>query len=233
MQRYLEAGLSLEAIGDLEAKHPSTIGYWVKKHGLRNPRTEIFATRGGLDRDELAAYVADGLSLRQIADALDRSVATVRYWLERHGLETMRAEWRRDPSLKPAVLERDCRRHGRLSFQKTGARGVYRCPRCVTERVSARRRQVKEILVGEAGGECVRCGYRTSMRALGFHHLDPGTKLFDISHSGNTVAIDRLREEAEKCALLCANCHAEAEDGTISTTLLRRRAQAARLREAA
>ncbi len=30
----LDQGLSLDAIGELTAKHPSTVSYWLKKYGL-------------------------------------------------------------------------------------------------------------------------------------------------------------------------------------------------------
>jgi hypothetical protein len=36
-----------------------------------------------------------------------------------------------------------------------------------------------------------------------------------------TLGIARMREEARKCVLLCANCHAEVEAGLISATLVR------------
>ena len=106
LQGYLDAGLSLERIGELVGKHPSTVGYWVKKHGLANPRTGRYAGKGGLDRERLIAFVEAGLTLREIATATERSLTTVRYWMRRHGLETRYAAWVRDPELKPEVLER-------------------------------------------------------------------------------------------------------------------------------
>jgi hypothetical protein len=33
---------------------------------------------------------------------------------------------------------------------------------------------------------------------------------------GVTLALAKLREEAQKCVLLCSNCHAEVEDGLAS-----------------
>src|SRR4051794_27456232 len=38
-------------------------------------------------------------------------------------------------------------------------RGTYRCSRCNSEAVSERRRRVKALLVAEAGGSCVTCGF--------------------------------------------------------------------------
>lgn len=76
--------------------------------------------------------------------------------------------------------------------------------------VTRRIRKVKAILVKEAGGKCFVCGYSKSLRALQFHHRDPKTKEFGLS--GGSIGIDRQRQEAKKCDLLCANCHAEIEE---------------------
>jgi hypothetical protein len=75
---------------------------------------------------------------------------------------------------------------------------------------------VKEILVSEAGGKCRLCGYSRSLAALHFHHLDPGGKRFSLGREGITRSLAEMREEAEKCVLLCANCHAEVEAGIVT-----------------
>jgi hypothetical protein len=67
--------------------------------------------------------------------------------------------------------------------------------------------------VSEAGGACRLCGYDRYPGALHFHHLDPGEKRFRLSEQGATRSLSLLREEARKCVLLCANCHAEVEGG--------------------
>ena len=84
---------------------------------------------------------------------------------------------------------------------------------CAQQRVAERRRRVKQILVEEAGGCCAECGYDRCCAALQFHHVDPSRKSFALSREGVTRSLDRAREEARKCVLLCANCHAEVEGG--------------------
>jgi hypothetical protein len=79
--------------------------------------------------------------------------------------------------------------------------------------VTARRRRVKAILVEDAGGACVLCGYDRTPAALQFHHLDPAAKRFHMSHAGVARSLAGARAEAAKCVLLCANCHAEVEAG--------------------
>lgn len=47
LEQLLDSGLSLAAIGRRFDKDPSTVGYWVKKHGLRAIGSEKYAPRGG------------------------------------------------------------------------------------------------------------------------------------------------------------------------------------------
>jgi hypothetical protein len=153
-----------------------------------------------------------GLSLRELAAELDRSVSTVRHWLEAWGIQRRDARRHYLPADAPRQVEQACPRHGVTTF-RLDVRRTYRCTRCSTEAVSQRRRSVKRILVAEAGGCCSICGYDRCVAALQFHHLNPSAKLFALSMEGATRSLARARAEARKCALLCANCHAEVEAG--------------------
>ena len=62
-------------------------------------------------------------------------------------------------------------------------------------------------------GACALCGYDRASAALQFHHLEPTEKAFALSGRGMTLSLAAAREEAAKCVLLCANCHAEVEAG--------------------
>lgn len=211
----LAAGRSIEAIAREAGKSASTVGYWVNKHGLSARHAERHAPRGGIERERLLALVEEGLSIRQIAQRCDVSATTVRHWLQRHDSKTQPARYARRDGEHPESLLRECRRHGWGSFVRVGAAGQYRCATCNTEAVTERRRRVKEILVEEAGGCCVICGFNAYVGAVQFHHRDPATKAFEVSRQGITRSIDRLRLEAQKCVLLCANCHAMVEAGLL------------------
>lgn len=71
----------------------------------------------------------------------------------------------------------------------------------------------KKKLVEHFGGKCRICGYKKSIQALTFHHIDPSTKKFGIG--GKTLAYEKLLEEANKCLLICHNCHAEVHAGLV------------------
>ncbi len=39
LESCLAEGLSLEAIGERVGRHPSTVSYWLKKHGINRDRS--------------------------------------------------------------------------------------------------------------------------------------------------------------------------------------------------
>jgi transposase-like protein len=215
LQRFLEQGLSLEEISRRIGRHPSTVGYWVRKHGLAAANRKKHAARGGVSRERLSALIAEGHSLAAIGRLLGLSATTIRHWAKKYELETGGTErvrlGRQGREDGLAIIQMRCKTHGLTDFWLEG-RGAYRCMRCRVEAVARRRRNVRDTLISEAGGRCVICAYDRCAAALHFHHLDPASKRFSI-RSGRTPSLQSLREEAEKCVLLCSNCHAEVESG--------------------
>lgn len=218
LEQCLRDGMSLSEIGRRVGRHESTVGYWVERHGLRAVNREQHAARGPLSREELQFLVDGGASIAEIARTVGRSKATVRHWLREFGLKTQRGatrearveQARRGERPRRAML--CCPHHGITAFQPR-AEGGYRCLKCRSDAVARRRRKVKRTLVEEAGGSCQLCGYDKYMGALEFHHIEPADKRFSLSHRGVARSLARARAEAEKCVLLCANCHAEIEAG--------------------
>lgn len=224
-KRFLEdclaRGMSLEAIGDQVGKHPSTVSYWLKKHGLRAAGKGRHSPNGAVDPDRVPRLVEEGVSIRKMAAEFGVGYSTMRYWVGRLGLETDRAvrrregERAREAGLRKAYLK--CPKHGRTAFFAR-REGGFRCTKCNTVAVSERRREVKRRLVAEAGGCCGICGFAEHPAALQFHHVDPATKEFNLGGQGLTRSIARMRAEAEKCVLLCANCHALVEAGVVNVS---------------
>jgi hypothetical protein len=211
----LGSGASIEAIAREVGRHGSSVAYWVHKHGLASSHAARHAARGPIERELLAEIVACRLSVRDMADVFERSPTTIRHWLRRHGLVSVPAQ--RRAALAAAEhegrreIDVDCKRHG-MTRHVRRADG-FRCARCEAERVVAWRRKLKRTLVQDAGGACALCGFAECLAALQFHHVDPSTKSFALSREGVTRSLARARKEAEKCVLLCANCHAKVEAG--------------------
>jgi transcription elongation factor Elf1 len=109
-------------------------------------------------------------------------------------------------------MNKICSKHG---FTKHFPRpdGSYRCGKCASEWVIKNRRNKKERLVKIFGGKCSICGYSTYIGALDFHHLDPKKKDFALSVKGLAYSWESILREAQKCVLVCKNCHAEVEAG--------------------
>ena len=220
--RWLAEGHSLDEMGRRTGRHPSTVSYWLNHYGLEPGGRDRHAPRGALDRETLASLVGEDLTVAEIAQRVDRSSTTVRYWLRFHDLSTSRAARRRAggvPGFEPPKTEiLSCARHGRTEHVLRAAR--YRCRRCASGAVTTYRRSVKRRLVEEAGGSCRLCGYDRCIAALEFHHIDPSTKRFSLSLKGVARAFETVREEAAKCVLLCSNCHSEVETGVAMLSVI-------------
>lgn len=81
------------------------------------------------------------------------------------------------------------------------------CRRCGGEQRTRRNQQRKKELIKLLGGACSCCGYDKCPAALDFHHTngDKEEKVTTLMRKSFARAI----EEAQKCTLLCANCHRE------------------------
>ena len=75
--------------------------------------------------------------------------------------------------------------------------------------VTKRRKELREEIVAYKGGKCCLCGYNKWIGALEFHHLEKDDKSFGLSAKGLTRSLVRLKKEADKCILVCSNCHKE------------------------
>jgi len=83
-----------------------------------------------------------------------------------------------------------------------------------SERQAARRNWIhkfKKELIIAAGGRCRLCGLGFDGECssiFDFHHRQSGTRDFGVNNASLTkYGKDRIRTEAAKCDLLCANCH--------------------------
>lgn len=96
---------------------------------------------------------------------------------------------------------------------------VLLCGNCHAEEHSRQRvlkhpnsyaRRRKQQAVDYKGGSCESCGYKEDNSALVFHHKNPHEKNFSISQSRGSF--ENIKNELDKCVLLCFNCHAEVHE---------------------
>lgn len=82
-----------------------------------------------------------------------------------------------------------------------------------SDKVTEHRKRLKIALVEANNHKCAYCGLEDHYQIYDFHHVNPETKLFQIS--GCTKGKDKIVEEAKKCVMLCANCHRKVENKLI------------------
>jgi len=87
--------------------------------------------------------------------------------------------------------------------------------------VAKRRRKLKVLAIEYKGGKCQICGYKKFQGALDLHHIN-GVKEFGIADKGYTRSWEKIRNELDKCILVCANCHRELEGGAVQLSVVRR-----------
>jgi 5-methylcytosine-specific restriction endonuclease McrA len=217
LEKCLTEGMSLETIGALAGRDPSTVRYHLGKHGLKAVGHDVHSPKGRVDPDQLRSLIGRGASIHAAAEEFGVAYSTARYWVRRLGLETRRMvrlreseEARRNGDSRALLT---CPRHGETSFFKSPSGSSFRCAKCRSEAVSRYRRNTKLRLIERAGGACQICGYARYPGALQFHHVEPKSKSFHLSRHGVTRSFAEAAAEADKCVLLCANCHSEVEGG--------------------
>ena len=96
-------------------------------------------------------------------------------------------------------------------YVRSSSKGTRRgeCRACWNEITIRNQQRVKRLCVEYKGGACNSCGYKKCIGALEFHHMDPSIKEFQLSSSARSAFNDRVKQELDKCILLCSNCHRE------------------------
>ena len=98
---------------------------------------------------------------------------------------------------------------------KNGERKHYRRPHChkcwyfkpTKPKRDAIVHWYKEIKLSLS---CECCGYDRIPQAIEFHHVDPSTKLANVSDMAyDMFSIKTILKEIRKCVALCVLCHAE------------------------
>lgn len=92
-----------------------------------------------------------------------------------------------------------------------------RCKNIVA--VNKRRKKLKDMSIEYKGGCCNSCGYNKCTSALEFHHTDPEKKDFALSN-GKTISWEKMKNELDKCVMLCSNCHREEHEKLLVVELV-------------
>jgi hypothetical protein len=168
-----------------------------------------------MDKNILEKLITEGKTIAKMAEELNVSITTLKKYLNRYGLKTVR--FRSNNVGMPCKICKKTLTGRQQSFCSNKCRCNYNNHHVndgegnKTYYVQKEKGYViKREFIEMKGGGCMICGYKKSLRALTFHHRDPSTKEFvlDVRHLSNR-SYSKCLAEMEKCDLLCFNCHME------------------------
>ena len=206
LRSQLASGRSIESIAREAGRHPSTVAYWVNKHGLDViARATSRAAAAACPEAELSVLVQDGLTVRADRGA-PRSRTHDRALLARavRTQDRARSGTRDAPSgagRRSTVRSLPHPRPDAVRSRATtgAAAGAGAAGSLLSRRGAA---AIKQILVAEAGGACALCGYD---RYPGGAPLPPSRSGGQgVRAGGRRASRDRscaARAEVAKCVL--------------------------------
>jgi len=130
-----------------------------------------------------------------------------RWWCKDCSKENTKEWAEKNPERKKAGDRKYYEKNKEERIQK--ATDYYRRNRKAVNAYHRKRvKQHKEKAIKYKGGKCQLCGYNKCVAALDFHHINPFEKEYECGHLMNK-AWKNIKEEIDKCVLLCSNCHRE------------------------
>jgi hypothetical protein len=180
-----------------------------------------------MNKQDLEKLVNLNYSTYQIAKEFKCGQTSIRYWLKKFELKTNHKSIKDGeyPDRKKTISENGivytncpvCKEKIELNkknfYIKNDGRYHSWCKSCSNKKSIIRLRDIKVSCIKYKGGKCQVCNYNKYFGALEFHHLDPKQKDFTIASSNKSFEL--LKNELDKCTLLCSNCHGEVHAGII------------------
>jgi len=179
-----------------------TVSLWVRDVHVDEELRNKLDRKLKFDKDRAVKLFLEGKSYAIISHEVGICKSQLISWLGRNG-------YRRKRQSYPYCQA--CGEKNHKSMSKY-------CSRCTT----ALRRYANKIRAVEyKGGKCHSCGAEFEIKdyaAYEFHHLHD--KDLSIGQMSN-VAWKRLKDELDKCIMLCSNCHRKEHSGFDNDRLIR------------
>lgn len=172
-----------------------------------------------MKRDEKEKAITlrkQGLSVNKIAKEVGVSKSTVSLWVK-----SVKISDKQKKQLRKRTFLVSSRKKGQFSKKRLEMgeekwtehctqrkrKNTFNWRKNNPEKYVNRDVELKIRLLEERGGECLKCNYNKSLGALDFHHRDPNKKEFGIGQIHRSY--NKMKKEADKCDVLCSNCHRE------------------------
>jgi len=163
-----------------------------------------------MTKEDLEKEINKFSSQREIAAKFGKSQSSIKYWLKKYNLKTKNKS---DREYKLCPRCEETKNKSEFYNRRNGNGNSSYCKKCSNDQVTERQIKYKLECINYKGGECVECGYKKSYTALEFHHTDPSKKDFNIALYHCHTFGNKIKEELDKCILVCANCHREIHAG--------------------
>lgn len=160
-----------------------------------------------MEKEILKNLIDKKFSFRQISKDLNISLSAVRYWSKKYNLKSRYYE-KEISETKYCKYCETVKKNKDFYVIKKNKLSAY-CKKYTNIQTVKRQKSLKEKCVEYKGGKCEICGYNKCISALEFHHINPNEKDFQMSKYKRYVFNEKVKEELDKCVLLCANCHRE------------------------
>jgi hypothetical protein len=174
-----------------------------------------------MEYEFLKKYVEENKTIREISLLENKSFTTIRYWLKKHKLKTNGVCYK-NQTKKEYNGFRYCPMCGEDKklddfYSRRGQKGMSTyCKVCTNKHTLDRQKSIKKKALIYKGGCCEVCGYSKCESALEFHHLNPNEKDFNISSIRQLSNFtEKIKNELDKCILVCSNCHREIHSNII------------------
>lgn len=168
-----------------------------------------------MDKDKILKLIEVGYSQRDLANEFNTSQSNIKYWLKKYEIKTKYKIHNKDKYLindgkfcpKCEKMKDTSDFYKRFTKDRDGLAGY--CKYCSNDYHGNRLKEIKIKMITYKGGKCVDCELNhkdTHYCVFDFHHLDPKTK----DPNFNRIKYqnwDKIKEEIDKCVLLCSNCH--------------------------
>lgn len=168
-----------------------------------------------IPKEDIENLLAEGYTVKEVAEKLGRSFSTVRKKMRLYGLKT--SNIRRHDICKNCGKQLSGNQRFYCSkackgnyFRQSNKKSLKGNNDGEISYYADRGRKKKFILLEEIGCKCEICGYNKNLAALCFHHRDEHSKTYGLdSRMFASRSMESLREEISKCQVLCHNCHME------------------------
>lgn len=160
-----------------------------------------------MNKEYLQQLIADNLTQRQIALVANTSQTSVKHWLKKYDIKTKKAITVVKKGNKLCCRCKIEKHKSEFYFSVNRYSGM--CKPCHIKNSVKKQSDKKKYIIEYKGGKCRHCGVVSTDNnyiIFDLHHRDPSTKERNGTKLVNWGLI-KLMKEADKCDLLCSNCH--------------------------